>query len=40
MTVSLTQAEIRTLAQHHLDAVYQFLGLMKTSGSVGSSDFR
>lgn len=37
--VPLTQAELRTLAQHHLDAVYQFLGFMKTGGSVGSSDF-
>lgn len=36
--VPLTQAEIRTLAQHHLDAVYQFLGFMKTGGAVGSSD--
>ena len=38
--VQLTQTEIRTLAQHHLDAIYQFLGFMKTGGSVGSSDFR
>jgi hypothetical protein len=37
--VPLTQAEIRTLVQHHLDAVYQFLGFMKTGGSSGSSDF-
>lgn len=36
--VPLTQAELRTLAQHHLDAVYQFLGFMKTGGSFGSSD--
>ncbi len=38
MPVPLTQAEIRTLAQHHLDKVYQFLGFMKTGGSFGSSD--
>lgn len=37
--VPLTQAEIRTLAQHHLDAVYQFLAFQKTGGSVGMSDF-
>jgi len=36
--VPLTQAEIRTLAQHHLDGVYQFLGYMQTGGSFGSSD--
>lgn len=38
--VQLTQAEIRTLAQHHLDAVYQFLAFQKTGGSVGGTDFR
>ena len=37
--VPLTQVEIRTLAQHHLDRAYQFLGYMKSGGSVGSSDF-
>lgn len=36
--VPLTQAEIRTLAQHHLDAVYQFLAFQKTGGSFGMSD--
>ena len=36
--VPLTQAEIRVLAQHHLDGVYQFLGHMKSGGCFGSSD--
>jgi len=38
VSVPLTQAEIRTLAQHHLDNVYRFRGFMKTGGSFGSSD--
>ncbi len=36
--VPLTQAEIRTLAQHHLDSVYHFLCYMKSGGSIGSSE--
>ena len=33
--VSLTQVEIRLLAQHHLDCVYDFLCFRKSGGSFG-----
>ena len=36
--VPLTQTEIRTLAQHHLDAVYKSLGFIKWDGSFGDAD--
>jgi hypothetical protein len=36
--VPLTQTEIRTLAQHHLNSVYHLWGYMKSGGSIGSSD--
>ena len=39
ISVPLTQTEIRALAQHHLDGVYQFLCYMKSGGCFGSSDF-
>ncbi len=39
VAVPLTRAEIRVLAQHHLDRIYQFLGYMKTGGCGGSTDF-
>jgi len=38
--VPLTQAEIRTLAQHHLDTSYRFLAYQNTGGSFGMSDLR
>lgn len=38
MSVPLTQAEIRVLAQHHLDRVCQFEGFVKCGGSYGRSD--
>jgi hypothetical protein len=38
--VPLTQAEIRTLAQHHLDDVYRFLAYQQTGGSFGMTDLR
>ena len=36
--VPLTQTEIRTLAKHHLDAVYKGLGFYKWDGSFGDAD--
>ena len=37
--VLLSQSEIRTLAQHHLDCVDHFDRFLKTGGSAVSSDF-
>jgi len=36
--VPLTQTEIRVLAQHHLDAVYNGLGFIKMCGTFGDAD--
>jgi hypothetical protein len=35
----LSPAEIRVLAQHHLDASHHFRGFMKAGGAASSSDF-
>lgn len=38
ISVPLTRAEIRTLAQHHLDRIDQFEGFIQCGGAYGNSD--